>query len=305
MNQIWKRLSILVVVTLVVSIGFACATTTTPGTLTDDLGRTIELEQYPERIVSLAPSNTEILFALGLGNKVIGITNYCDYPEEARDKPRVGAPFPGFSLETIVDLDPNLVVAFGYTAPPIVPQLEELGIPVIVLAPEDIDGILNDIKLIGRATGKEGKAIELTNQMKARIDAVVAKTQDAPRPRVFWEFDATDPATPWTAGPGSFNDLLIDLAGGENIGATGASSAFQMSTEEIISADPEIIILGDFQFGTTVDDVLERPGWGGITAVVNNAIYPITDPNITDRSGPRIVDGLELLAQIIHPELFD
>ena len=140
--------------------------------------------------------------------------------------------------------------------------------------------------------------------MQKRLNAVVAKTKGAAPSRVFWEFDATDPSKPWTAGPGSFNDVLITLAGGQNIGASGPASSWQMNSEDIIKADPQIIILDDYQFGTTVDSVSKRPGWTSITAVEENAIYPITDPNLTDRPGPRIIDGLELLARTIHPELF-
>ena len=119
-----------------------------------------------------------------------------------------------------------------------------------------------------------------------------------------WEFDGTDPSNPWVAGPGSFNDSLITLAGGQDVGASGPTSSWQMSTEDIIKADPQIIILDDYQFGVTVESVEQRPGWSTITAVKNGAIYPITDSDLTDRPGPRVIDGLQMLAKNIHPELF-
>jgi len=121
---------------------------------------------------------------------------------------------------------------------------------------------------------------------------------------VFFELDATDPSKPYTPGPGSFIDALIGLAGGSNIGASAQMQWAQLSTEEIIAQDPEIIILGDVNYGVTIEMVKDRPGWSVITAVKNGAIYPIDDILIS-RPGPRIIDGLEALVRIIHPELFE
>jgi iron complex transport system substrate-binding protein len=281
-----------------------CTPAPATSSLKDDLGRAITIKGTPQRIVSLAPSNTEILFALNLGSKVVGIDDYSDYPAGAANITHVGAPFPNFSIETITSLKPDLAVAFGYTLPDYASQLEALGIPVVVLAPKDINGVINDITLIGQITGSNSQAKKITADMQTRLNAVVAKTKGAALSRVFWEFDATDPAKPWTAGPGSFNDALITLAGGQNIGAGGPSSSWQMNSEDIIKVDPQIILLDDFQFGTAVDSVGKRPGWATISAVKNNAVYPITDPNLTDRPGPRIIDGLEMVAKLIHPELF-
>jgi iron complex transport system substrate-binding protein len=299
-----KMLSLVAVVIMMFAIVVGCTAGSANSSLKDDLGRTISLDGVPQRIVSLAPSNTEILFALGLGSKVIATDSYSDYPAETGELPHVGSAFPGFSIETILSLNPDLAVAFGYQLADYVSQLESLGIPVVVLAPKDIEGVIHDIDLIGQITGSSAEAKKLTAEMQKRLDAIVAKTKSAAPYRVFWEFDATDPSKPWTAGPGSFNDVLITLAGGQNIGAGGPASSWQMNSEEIMKADPQIIILDDFQFGTTVDSLSKRPGWTSITAVEEKAIYPIADPNLTDRPGPRIIDGLELLARTIHPELF-
>lgn len=274
-------------------------------TLADDLGRPIDLKGTPSRIISLAPSNTEILFALGLGDKVVGTDDYSDYPTEARAKPKVGAPFPRFNLEAILALDPDLALAFGYgyTQPDIASQLERRGIPVIVLGPRDMEGVLRDIELVGAVAGARPRARELASEMRRRANAIISKAQGAARPRVFFEFDATDPTKPWTAGPGSFTHALLEMAGAANLGASGPGPAFQMSTEEIINADPEVIILADAAYGVTVESVGKRPGWGGLTAVKRGAIYPI-DADPISRPGPRIVDGLEALARLVHPELF-
>jgi iron complex transport system substrate-binding protein len=281
-----------------------CARVPSNSSIKDDLGRAIDITGVPQKIVSLAPSNTEILFALGLGSRVVATDDYSDYPAEATKLPHVGSAYPGFSVETILSYKPDLAVAFGYTLPDYVTQLQNLGIPVVVLAPKDVNGVITDINLIGQITGSKTQAKNLTDDMQKRLDAVTAKVKGASTPRVFWEFDGTDPGKPWTAGPGSFNDSLITLAGGLNIGSGGPTSSWQMSSEEIIKDDPQVIILDDYQFGISVDSVSKRPGWGLITAVVKNAIYPITDSNLMDRPGPRVIDGLELLAGIIHPELF-
>ncbi len=269
----------------------------------DDAGRAVEVTGVPERIISLAPSNTEILFALGLGDKVVGVTDFCDYPEEAQEIERVGGIEP--NLEKIVDLEPDLVLYIGGAA-----QLEktqtmkDLGLTVLVLAPLDIEGIFADIELVGRATGTEDETANLVSELRARMDEVLSRVAPVERhPLVFYELDATDPTRPWTAGPGSFIDALITMAGGVNLGASAEMEWAQFSTEEIIAQDPEIIILGDANYGVTVESVEERPGWGVMTAVKEGAIYPIDD-TLVSRPGPRIVDGLEELARIIHPEIF-
>ena len=262
------------------------------------------IQGIPQRIVSLAPSDTEILFALGLGSEVVGTDDDSDYPAAATTLPHVGSGYPSFSVETIVSLKPDLVIGFGYTAPSYVSQLESLGIPVVVLAPKDVSGVISDITLVGKITGATAAAETLTSSMQNSLNTIEAKLNGVTDPRVLWEFDGTDPGNPWVAGPGSFNDALITLAGGQDVGASGPSSSWQMSTEDIVKADPQIIILDDYQFGVTVASVEQRPGWSDITAVKERAIYPITDSDLTDRPGPRVIDGLQLLAQIIHPELF-
>jgi len=273
-------------------------------TVVDDAQRTVEISGVPERIISLAPSNTEILFALGLGDKAVGVTDFCDYPEEAQEIEKVGGVEP--NLEKIVDLEPDLVLYIGGTAQLEKTQtMEDLGLTVLVLAPSDIEGIFADIELVGKATGAEDEAEELVAQLRRRMKEVTTKVAiSSYRPLIFYELDATDPTRPYTAGPGSFIDALIDMAGGFNLGATGGMQWAQFSTEEIIAQDPKIIILGDANYGVTLESVEERPGWGVITAVKEGAIYPIDD-TLVSRPGPRIVDGLEELARIIHPELFE
>jgi cobalamin transport system substrate-binding protein len=218
-----------------VTVNGSAVSTSFPVTITDDLGRAVKLSKVPQRIVSMAPSNTEILFALGVGSKVVGVDNYSDYPAAAKTLPQVGSAFPSFSIETILSLKPDLAVAFGYTLPDYVSQLENLGIPVAVMAPKDVNGVIN---IVGLLTGSSAQAKQVTGDMQQRLTTVENKLKGAASPRVFWEFDGTDPASPWTAGPGSFNDALITLAGGQDIGASGPTSSWQMSGEAIIKADP-------------------------------------------------------------------
>ena len=277
--------------------------------IVDDLGRIVTLEEIPQRIVSLAPSNTEILFALDLGDRVVGVSDFCDYPEELLDRidageiQRVGSEWPGFSLETIVSLVPDVAFAIGETVPDYVDDLEGLGIPVAMLQPQDIAGILGDIELVGEITGKEEEAEELVDEMHEHMVSICATTATAAaRPTIFYELDATNPALPWTAGSGTFIDILITLAAGENI-ASGVEGWTTFSLEEILSCDPDMIILGDYPW-VSPEDVLAREGWETLSAVQNEAIYGI-DVDQVSRPGPRIFDGLEQLAEIIHPELFE
>ncbi|MEK7281292.1 MAG: cobalamin-binding protein, partial [Chloroflexota bacterium] len=267
-----------------------------------DLGRQVNIPTIPQRIVSLAPSTTEILFALDLGDRVMGVDDFSDFPPEAKAKPKLGAPFPGFNIENIVDAEPDLILSVRGTY---VEQLEARGLQVVVLEPQDMDHVLRNIELVGRIAGAQGKAKEVVTDMKKRLARVRAKTSAASviKPRVFYEVDATDPTKPWTAGPGSFIDALITDAGGQNIAASRKELYFQISAEKLISQNPQIILLADTEFGVSVETAIRRAGWGGIEAVKKEAIYPI-GADITSRPGPRLVEGLEAMARLIHPELF-
>jgi iron complex transport system substrate-binding protein len=271
----------------------------------DDAGRTVEIVSNPQRLISLAPSNTEILFALGLGDKVVGVTDFCDYPEEAKAIEKVGGI--EYNLEKIVALNPDLVLAIGGSPAQVekATEMEGLGLTVLVLEPGDIESILADIELVGKATGTEKAAGELVTELRNHFDDITARAKGAgSTPKVFFELDATDPSKPYTPGPDSFIDALITLAGGSNVGAGAQMQWAQLSTEEVIAQDPEVIVLADANYGVTAEMVKERPGWSVITAVKEGAIYPIDDVLIS-RPGPRIIDGLEALARIIHPELFE
>ncbi|MGE5585910.1 MAG: ABC transporter substrate-binding protein [Bacillota bacterium] len=263
----------------------------------DDLGRKVVLARAPERIISIAPSNTEILFALGLGEKVIGVTDSCDYPEEAKAKPKVGSI--QLDYEKIVAMRPDLVVAVGSLQRQGIARLSELGVTVLAVDPKSIDGVLRAITLIGKATGKEDRASEMVKRLSARMEQVARKLgglKTSERPRVFVEI-WNEPLM--TAGPGTFVDELVSAAGGENIAHDAPSEWPQFSPETVIERDPEIIILTNFNRA----QALARPAWQRISAYRDGKVYEV-HPDLLVRPGPRLVDGLEALARLFHPEIF-
>jgi iron complex transport system substrate-binding protein len=271
-----------------------------PVTIVDGVGNQVTLESEPERIISLAPGHTETLYALGLGDRVVGVTAFCNYPAEAAEKTQVGD-FAGIDLELVVGLDPDLVLASTLHMGDVVPALQEHGIAVVVATPESVLEVLTTIDLIGQITGRQGAAQALVAALRERIDAVQQAVQDAPRPTVFWELGAEL----FTVGPGSFVDDLITLAGGENVAADADSPWPQLSVETIILKDPQVIVLADHNYGETAEMLKERPGWAEIDAVKQGRVIEITNDDIVSRPGPRIVEGLEFLAQALHPDRFE
>jgi len=297
------RLGISVILLSLLVIMFTgCQPEFVPGTYIDDMGRGVNIDKVPQRIVSHVPSITETLFALGLEERVVGVSDYCNYPEEAKLKPSVGDYF-NPSIERIVALEPDLVLTDGHSQN--INGLEALGITFFVIDPKDIDGILKDIELLGKITGVEKKAKALVSEMNSSLAQVISQAEGAPKVRVFYVFDATDLNNPWTAGPGSFVDSLITMAGGENIAAKAQEAWVQFSIEQLVSSDPEIIMI-DASHGTAVvskEELRAHPAWQGISAVKLGRIQ-IVDGDLVNRSGPRIIQGLEEIAKIIHPELF-
>ncbi len=276
-----------------------------PLTIVDGMDREVVLPSPAQRIVSIAPSNTEILFAIGAGDQVVGRDEVSDYPPEALEVASIGSTYGELNTEAILALEPDLVLAATITSPEQVQTLEVLGIPVFLLAnPEDFSGLLENIKLVGILTGHEAEAEALAAGLDARIEAVTQKATDAELVSVFYEVDGTDPTAPWTTGAGTFQDVLIGLVGGENI-AVDIAGWGQMSLEMIVTRDPQVVIFGEGPWvPTTVESYSDRSGWGEIAAVVDGRVYGI-DTNWVDRPGPRLVDALEEMAVMIHPELFE
>jgi len=270
-----------------------------PMTVKDPAGREVTIKAEPKAIVSLAPSITEILFALGLGDKVAGVTEFCNYPPEAQAKPKVGG-YADVNIEKLLSLNPDLVLVSSIHMSQVLPELEKLGLTAAVIDAHDIPQVLESIMLVGKMAGKEKEAEALVAEMQKRIDAVARAVEGRKKPRVFWELSSDL----WTVGPGSFVHDIIVRAGGENI-ATG-QPYLQITSEAIISADPEVIILADHPYGEDAGTVSRRPGWDKITAVKEGRIIELTQEqvDIVSRPGPRVVDALELVAKILHPDAF-
>jgi iron complex transport system substrate-binding protein len=279
--------------------------------LVDDHGYKTTLTAYPNKIISVAPSATEILYAIGAGDKVVAVTDYDDYPYNfsawiaAGNMTSVGD-FTNPNLEVITSLNPDLILASGGVQKESVDTLRNLGYKVIVLDPTSVDGVLKNIELVGNATGKTAEATALVNNLTSRINAVTEAVANATKPKVYYEvyYEST---SSWTIGGLAWQNELIELAGGTNIFGDQQIDYYQYQAEALISRNPDVIVLPASGMGTgtqaTIDAVKTRPGWDTMNAVQNDRIYQI-NPNIIERAGPRVVDAIEQLAQFIHPELF-
>jgi iron complex transport system substrate-binding protein len=294
----------IVMLSLLIGTAVGCTAGFEPGTYTDDMGRGVTIDEVPQRIVSFGPSITEVLFALGVGERVVGVDDFSDYPAEAQALPKVGSSFTP-SLESLVGLAPDLVFSLEHKQ--FNSELEAMGINYFVWSPQDIDGILSNIELVGAITDTTDEAAALAESMETRMRDIEAGVINAIPTSVFFIVDATDPTLPWTAGPGSFIDALITMAGGENVAGDAPYEWPQFSIEEVVSADPDVIIVQTMLGGIptiSVEDLEAHPIWGEIDAVKQGNVY-LVDGDLVSRSGPRIVDGLEALAKALHPDLFD
>jgi iron complex transport system substrate-binding protein len=282
-----------------------------PISVMDDAGRNFTIADYPPgRIVSLVPSCTEILFALRLGEQVVGVDETSDYPPEVQDRVKAGnlttvGKYSLINVELVVGLEPDLILASGAAIQgPIVESLEELGQPVLVLDPKKFDGLLADISLVGKATGQIDEAEALVTDIQNKAQEITEKTQGAPRPHVYLEYFFNGGYA--TYGSESFVDELISMAGGVNVFAGFSGQYLETSTEEVLKANPEIIVIAKGKMsmlcGLTPETIRVRPGWSEIHAVQNNQIYEVGGDLLLSK-GPRLILGLEELAKIIHPEL--
>lgn len=267
-----------------------------PRVFIDDLGRTVTIEGMPERIVSLSPSNTEILFALGLSDNVVGVTDWCDYPPEALEKEKVGA-YDTPDIEKIVALHPDLILAAHGLPLETIDTMEDLGLVVFGIKSTDLDDLMDDIRAVGNITGQEAEADALTSDMADRIQAVVEKTQGLEqRPKVFyivWH----DPL--FTVGTETFIHELIEKAGGANI--FGDLTGYPIvSIEDVLARDPEVIITSvwSYEWANNATELL------GTNATQTGRIYTVDD-DLVQRPAPRVVQGLEWFAHLIHPTMFD
>lgn len=276
-----------------------------PMEITDDLGRVVIIEKMPERIVSLAPSNTEIIFALGLGDKLVGVTEYCDYPEAALEKEKVGG-YSDVDIEKVVAINPDLILAEDIHKQEVIPALEQLGFTVVSLVPHNLEEIMESIVFIGEITGTQEKACQIVGDMKQRIKAVTDKTanlKESEKPRVLYVIWHEPIMSVGTDTP---IHELIEKAGGINIAQVAGEGFPTLALEEVINANPQVIIANveDYEGGDiSLQFILDETRLGVVDALINQRVYGI-NADLTNRPVPRIIQGLELMAKMIHPEIF-
>lgn len=273
-----------------------------PVEVEDNFGNKVTIEEEPTKIVSLDPSNTETLFALGLGDKVVGVSSNCNYPEEATTKEVVGD-YEGTNLERVVELEPDIVLVYGSGNEDDNKILRNADIKVLGFISETIDGVVDNIQIIGKATGKNVEADELVNTMMAKKDEIVNAVKGQEEVKVFYEI-WHDPLM--GAGKGSFMDELITLSGGKNIAEDADGAYPQYDLEQLIERDTDVYMASQAMEDITVESIKARPGYDVITAIKNDRVHLFvgSDADMVSRPGPRIIDALEIVAKAIHPEVF-
>lgn len=276
----------------------AATKTTYPLTIEDDLGNKVTFDKEPQKIVSVAPSNTEILFALGLGDKVIGRTEYCNYPAQASDVEVVGG-FSGPNTEKIIDLAPDVVFAYSSVSKDVKQLLEASNIKVVIYYPSSIDGILTNIKQVGQIANVQSNANELVKNMSIKRKEITAKVKDVKQKKVF-----VDIGNYYSVGPNSFIGSMLKEINVKNI-ATDANTDYPALTlEKIIEANPDVYI----STITPAADIKKVVGIDSTQAYKDNMIiefpFGTVEHDMIQQPGPRVVDGLEIYAKSIYPELF-
>ncbi len=269
-----------------------------PVTVTDDSGHQVTLAKPASRVVSLAPSNTEMAFAIGAGDKLVAGTSYDDYPAAAKKLPKVGG-FSTPSVEKIVSFQPDLVLATGGIQAPLRSKLESLGVKVFVINPSTFDGVYTDLIDLGKLMGTSAQAAKVVDTMKQRAAAIEQKVAGLPKPDVFVEIYSKPLMT---AGTGTYIDNMVTLAGGTNIG-DAAGSGYPTFSEEVLFKDNPPVYIATTGSMQSPGQIAKRSGYDALQAVKNGRVYVINQ-NYLDRPGPRLIDGLEQLAEAIHPAAF-
>ncbi|WP_243135747.1 ABC transporter substrate-binding protein [Acetobacterium tundrae] len=273
--------------------------TTYPLTITDDSGTAITIDKEPQKIVSLSPSDTEIIFAIGEGSKLVGRTDYCDYPEEASAVTSIGS-FSSPNLEKIIELAPDIVMSSDFVSDEMSQQLKAIGAQVIVVNPTSIDGVMNNIVMAGEISNANDKAKEVVEGMEKQRQELIAKAATIKEPKSVF----IDIGKFYTAGPGSMLDSMLTDLNAKNIAADATSQWAQLSTEAIIADNPDVYI----SLYTKPDVIKATPGFDKINAIANNNIvyfeYLTPESDMVQRPGPRIIEGMALLAQSIYPDVF-
>jgi len=267
----------------------------------DEVGRPVTVPSVPKRMISLAPNVTEILFALGLDQEIVGVSIHCNFPEKAKTRTRVGS-YISLDFEKIVSLKPDLILGTGAgNTKDMVDRLEKLGFPTYIIFPRNFDGILTSVRHLGQVVAKEKESLAIVRNMENRRQEIIALTRDARRPRVFMQIGE---APIVTVGRGSFADDLISLAGGENVAAKEDKMYPRWGMEEVLNRLPEVILISSMNPKGSYEKVVQEwSRWKMIPAVQHGRIHLI-DSDLIDRPSPRIIEGLEEMARLFHPERF-
>ena len=308
MNRLLKKVTLLLMFVLfavgLVSCGSSNAGSSSsnesssvyPLTLTDSFGGEVTLDKAPEKVVSVAPNMTELVYKLGAGNMLVGRTDYCDYPEEALNVESIGT-LRTPDIEKIISLEPDLVLTSTHFNEENAQKLESAGIKVLSLYEENnVDGVYTMIDTLGKALNKQTEAEETVKEMKATIEDTTKKIEGLEKPKVYYVVGFGEYGD-FSAPENTFVGQLIKLAGGDNI--VPASDSWAFSLEKLIEADPEIIVVkkGD------KENFMSTPGYSDLSAVKNGKVYEI-DNNLLDRQGYRNAEGVKVLAEIFYPEAF-
>lgn len=275
--------------------------TVLPAVYMDEMGRRVDIPSDPKRIVSLAPSITETLYSLNLGKRIVGVTEFSSYPDEAKRKPNVGS-YINLNIEKIISLKPDLIIAIADgNKKESVDTLGRLGYSVYAINPRCVKDIFQTIDNIGKITGCIDRASRLIKELKSRVNYIETRIKGIERPKVFFQI-GINPVV--TVGKDTFHNDLIKMAGGLSISGNEKAKYPRYSMEEILIKEPDIIIISSMYRGGDFDrNKREWMKWKSIPAVKNGRIY-IIDSDLVDHPSPRIIDGLEELARLIHPELF-
>jgi len=262
-------------------------------TFTDGTGRPVTLKGVPKRIVSLNPAHTETLFALGLGDKVVGVDNYSYWPAEAQKKEKVGDAF-NLNLEKLVALKPDLVVLAGSKdrPPSQLKDMERLGIPAYVSGPSTVKEVLTEIEALSKVVGAEKQGKDLVAKMQKELDAVAQAVPKDARPKVFFAVDGDL----WTVGPGSFINDIISTAGGQNVIQDVKQQYLQVSMEDLLVRDPDVILVAIPKDQAV--SLTSRPGWSNLRAVRTGKVF-FVNPDLTSRPGPSLAGGVKEVASYL------
>ena len=294
-----RRRSLLTALVALTLAATSTALAAWPVVVVDDLGREVRLDGPPQRVVTLVPSHTETVCALGACDRLVGRDTFSNYPDSVLALPDLGSAFAP-DLEALVALRPDIVLVdeFSGAADAIAP----LGIAVFAGTPQRLDEVFALIDTLALLLGTVDEAALLHGRVRGQLDAVAALVAERERPTVFYEVDPS----PYTVGPDGFIGTLIALAGGANVVGAGLGDFPLVDPEFVVAADPQVIVLADAPYGVTADAVAARPGWAGIAAVRDGRVVELTqaESDVLSRAGPRVGDAVMLLARILHPEAF-